>query len=318
MADGAALHSTETDAALGELLAWLQGRDYRFVTVNPSTHRTVLARPQMARARGLRDVFGWSAPFAPEDIPAEAFSLLRAADALQARPDGLFNSRFRVASVGEQLFLHSAFPTDQPDSVFLGPDSYRFARLIEAGLGAGERLGAACDIGAGSGVGGLLAARRGRIGRLVLTDVNPEALRLARINARHAGVEAELAQTRGLDGVEGRFDLILANPPFITGEGGRVYRDGGDMHGLRLSLEWARAGMAALAPGGRLILYTGSAIVEGRDPFRQAVEAAAQAAGCALGYGEIDPDIFGGELRRGPYRDVERIAAVGLVARKDG
>jgi hypothetical protein len=302
-----------SDAALVELLAWLAGQDYRFVTVNQSTHRTVLDRPEKARGRTLRDVFGWNTPFAAQDFP-EAVRLLEQAGALEGRPDGLCKSGVRAASVGDQLFVHSAFPTEQEDSVFLGPDTYRFANLIEAELEPGEQLGSVLDIGAGAGVGGLAAAGLCRVGRLVLTDVNGKALRLAGVNARHAGVQAELVETSGLDGVEGPFDLILANPPFIAGQRGRTYRDGGDMHGAGISLDWVKAGLAALRPGGRLIVYTGSAIVEGEDPFREAVQMAAQAAGCGLRYREIDPDIFGGELKREAYRDVERIAAVGLVA----
>jgi hypothetical protein len=33
-------------------------------------------------------------------------------------------------------------------------------------------------------------------------------------------------------------------------------------------------------------------------------------------YRELDPDVFGEELARTPYRDVERIAVVGLDAIK--
>lgn len=295
------------------MLTWLDGQGYRFVTVNQSTHWTVLGRPEKARGRSLRDLFGWNTPFAEGEVPAEAVRLLDQAGALERQADGLCKSRIRVASVGDQLFAHSAFPTDQEDSVFLGPDTYRFANLIEAELDGGE-LGAVADIGAGAGVGGLVAARRCRARRLVLTDINGKALEFAGVNAARAGVEAELVRTSALDGVEGTFDLILANPPFIAGDRGRTYRDGGDMHGARISLDWAKAAMGKLAPSGRLVLYTGSAIVEGRDPFREAMEAAAQAAGCTLRYSEIDPDIFGSELKREAYRDVERIAAVGVIA----
>ena len=43
---------------------------------------------------------------------------------------------------------------------------------------------------------------------------------------------------------------------------------------------------------------------------------AASDAGCTMAYREIDPDVFGEELERPAYRDVERIAAIGAVFRR--
>jgi hypothetical protein len=68
-----------------------------------------------------------------------------------------------------------------------------------------------------------------------------------------------------------------------------------------------------LEPRGRLILYTGSAIVEGRDALREALEREVAALGGSLRYCELDPDIYGEELAKPAYADVERIAAVGAV-----
>ncbi len=43
----------------------------------------------------------------------------------------LWRSRVRWSSLGDLLLVHSAWPTDSSDAVFFGPDSYRFAQLIE-------------------------------------------------------------------------------------------------------------------------------------------------------------------------------------------
>jgi hypothetical protein len=96
----------------------------------------------------------------------------------------------------------------------------------------------------------------------------------------------------------------------------RTYRDGGDMHGGRLSLDWAIEALERLSPGGRLLLYTGSAIVGGRDELREKLEEAAASGGHAIRYRELDPDIYGEELEGEAYRNVERIAAVGAVIEK--
>lgn len=300
------------DRALLKLLGALAEGGYAFVTPTPDTHALVVARRGKRQARDLRDVFGWSLPFAPSLLDPSMVGLMRDGEALEAA-GGLWRSRLRVSNLHGLLLLHSAYPTEAADAVFLGPDSYRFADFLARELTGATEIGSLVDIGAGAGAGALSVARAHIVGRVILTDVNPAALRLARINAAHAGIEIETFQTSGLDGLNGPFDLIVANPPFMSGKGGRTYRDGGGALGAELALSWARAATAKLAPGGSFLLYTGSAIVDGRDPLRDALQTVADQASCTLRYAEIDPDIFGSELSRPEYAEVERIAAIGAV-----
>ena len=69
-------------------------------------------------------------------------------------------------------------------------------------------------------------------------------------------------------------------------------------------------------PGGRVLLYSGSAIVDGADRLEADLVAHLPALGCTMRYEEIDPDIFGEELDGASYQDVERIAAIGAVIAK--
>lgn len=298
------------------LLRALGERGYDFVPVTPETHRRVVARPGMARARDLRGVLGWSLPFEETLLPDDLLALLRGAGFLESGPRG-WRSTVRISSVAGRLFLHSAFPTDAPDSVFLGPDSVRFAEFLRVELAGGPGIGRLIDIGAGAGVGGIVAAGLASIGRIELVDVNEAALRLARINAAHAGLDVETYVSDGTGSVPPGFDLAIANPPFIIDEGGPAYRAGGGMHGAALSVDWALGAATGLAPNGRMLLYTGTAIVAGRDRLRETLEARLPALRCTLRYREIDPDIFGEELEKPAYCDVERIAAVGAVIRKE-
>ncbi|HEX8234250.1 MAG TPA: class I SAM-dependent methyltransferase [Caulobacteraceae bacterium] len=300
------------DSALLELLRLLSARGYRFVTPTPSTHARVLERFGDQRARNLREVFGWSLPFVPDEIDPAVLALLEAAGAVAAEGT-LLKSRVRVSTVRDSLFLHSAYPTEAPDAVFLGPDTYRFAKLLEQELEDEPGVGRMADVGTGAGVGGLVAANLCPGAELILTDVNSEALRLARINLAHAGREAGFVQTSGLDGLSGAFDLIIANPPYMGSASGRVYRDGGGLHGAQLSLDWAKAALGRLAPGGRLVLYTGSAIVGGVDRLQAELSRLAEAAGFPIRYREIDPDVFGETVSEPGYEEVERIAAIGAV-----
>ena len=307
--------STEADQALLALLGELARVGYRFTPPTPETHRRVIARRE--RAETLRDIFGWSLPFAREVVAEPLWRLLDRAGMIGRHADGFFKSKVRVASIEDALFLHSAFPTEAEDSVFFGPDSYRFVDFVELEMAGRDLPAELVDIGTGSGVGGVMAAL-GKAGvRAVLTDINPAALRLAAINARHNGVEAVIRSGSGVEPVDGPIALAISNPPFLKDRSGRAYRDGGGMLGAQLSLDWAVATAAKLGPGGRMLLYTASAIVAGNDPLREALAAALQRSGCRLRYKEIDPDIFGEQLDEPGYEEVERIAAVGVVIERE-
>jgi len=74
------------------------------------------------------------------------------------------------------------------------------------------------DMGTGSGVGAVFAAKYAR--RVVAVDINPAAVRCAGINALINGVEREIEVRHGdlFGPVQGeKFDLILFNPPFLRG-----------------------------------------------------------------------------------------------------
>ena len=298
--------------SLAGLLSFLRAQGYAFITPTPETHGRVAARPGSREAEDLRGIFGWSLAFRPDLVPAEVLQPLIDAELVQLSGP-LFKARIRVSSLHGQLFVHSAYPTDAEDAVFFGPDSYRFVDFVRGELAWAPGTQRLVDIGAGAGVGAIMAAPLLPGARLTLTDVNPRALLYARVNAAHAGVAIETIEGSGLDAVTGPFDLAIANPPYIIDAKSRTYRDGGGMHGALLSLEWALAATERLAPGGRMLLYTGSAIVGGRDALCEALEARLPALGATLRYRELDPDIFGEELSKPGYEDVERIAAVGAV-----
>ncbi|MDB5424145.1 MAG: hypothetical protein JWQ29_1561 [Phenylobacterium sp.] len=299
------------DHALLDLLRQLAEVGYQFTTPAPNTHRRVRLRRGHAKAANLQDVFGWSLPFEGHPVSPRLTELLAAGGALRTQGT-LFTSTLGVASVGDQLYLHSALPCRDKAHVFFGPDSYRFVDFLRAELpvlGPGARI---LDIGAGAGVGGVFAARQARGSRLTLTDVNPEALRLSRINAAFAGLTPELRQCDGLPADDGPFEVVVANPPYIGGTG-LIYSDGGGAVGAQLSLNWAASAVKRLSPGGRLLLYSGSAIVRGEDALRTELAGIADQAGCHFRYREIDPDVFPTTLFNPRYWGAERIAAVGAV-----
>jgi hemerythrin-like domain-containing protein len=298
-------------AALLDLLRHLDGQGYRFVTATPGTHTRVLARADRRVAANVRAVRGWSLPFERDVISPALFDLLERAGVLDREGDR-FKATVRVSSVQDTLFLHSAFPTLAEDSVFLGPDSYRFADLILARMGELAPGARVMDYAAGTGVGGITAARAAPGARLTLADINPKALRLAAVNAEFAGLDHREVEANSPADVDGPFDLIVTHPPFMMDEAGRKYRDGGDLYGARLSLDWVVEGVELLNEGGRLVLHTGVSIVGGRDVLLDELRERIDPARFEFGYHELDPDIFSEDLDTPPYAEVERIAAVGL------
>jgi methylase of polypeptide subunit release factors len=318
-AAGAGGPHTRADLALLKLGRLLRASKYSFRTITPESHRRVNLRAQSAEAHSVVDVFGWSRPFAHGVLPEATHRLLDEAGMLTREGD-LLRSQVRFSTLEDLLFAHSSFPTTQEDSVFFGPDTYRFARFIESSLRAYaiDRSATVVDIGCGSGAGGLVVSRcmRAPPQRLVLSDISVKAVRFARINASINAVPAEVLRSDVLQEVDAAPDLIVSNPPYLVDPAHRVYRDGGGALGFDLSLRILQESLDRLAPAGLLILYTGSAIVGDVDQFRAAVAQLAENRRVATWrYEEIDPDVFGEELETAAYAEADRIAAVGLTVR---
>lgn len=316
---------TDEDRALLELGRWLAAHDYRFVTPTPASHAVVHARAASAEATTVEGALGWSRPFRAGALP-ELEARLAAAGCLQ-RDASWCRSTVRFSTVAPEaepaaaslaasppdpeaarhgLFVHSAYPTLDAASVFFGPDTYRFIALLRRSLRPAGRV---VDIGAGSGAGALSVLDRAH--HVVLADINPHALRLARINAALAGVAAEVVHSDVLAGVAGPIDAVISNPPYLADAAARVYRDGGGALGIDLSVRIVRESLARLSPGGQLVLYTGSPVLAGRHPLRDAL--APLVAPYRALWSELDPDVFGEELAVPPYDTVDRIAVIALV-----
>lgn len=295
-----------------ELLAELDRLAYDFMAPTPATHARVLTREGRAIGDDLVDLLGWSRACRSGDLPDAVLRALEQAGFLERLDHGLVASRVRVSRVFGSLFIHSRFPTVEQDAVFLGPDSHRFGDYILRNLDGLDGPTRILDYGAGAGVGGITAATHLPGATLTLADINPRALGLAGANAAHARIDFDLVQAQSPQELTGGYDLVVMHPPFMIDTERRAYRDGGDLFGGQLSLDWALGGIGLLAPGGRLVMHTGVSIVGGRDVVRDAFAERLPSADYTLDYRLLDPDIFGDELASAAYAGVERIAAVGL------
>lgn len=319
------LASSDALAALGRIL---QAERYRFVTVTPATHRRVNRRPENAWARDLRGVLGWSRPYQSGVLPADIERCLRDAGLVEPAGEGE-RALVRASTIGGHLYFHSAWPTCDDDAVFFGPDTYRYVAALHRSLDALERDGSpgapdrpilrAVDIGAGAGPGAIELALRRPGATVYATDINPQALALAEVNADVNGAaNVEVRNSDLLSALDGDFDLVMSNPPYILDTDQLAYRHGGGEHGAELSIRMVRAALDRLNPGGSLMLYTGVAIVAGQDRFLANIRLWLEQDCARWHYEELDPDIFGGQLECEGYEQVERIAAVWLHAVKRG
>jgi len=188
---------------------------------------------------------------------------------VRTRFDRLVGSRLRARLAGAGLLLddgrevhgaarlvphdelliasdHAAAAEGHPDHVpGVHRPSVALAHLTVRG--EGER---ALDLCTGNGIQAILLA--GHAEHVVATDVNPRALAYAEFNAAVNGVRnVETRRGSFFEPIAGeRFDLVVANPPYVVSpEHGHLFRDGG-MRGDGISEHVVRAAPAALAPGG--------------------------------------------------------------------
>jgi release factor glutamine methyltransferase len=109
---------------------------------------------------------------------------------------------------GNKFYVNSDVLIPRPETEFL------VDMISQEFKGKANRV---LDVGTGSGVIllSLLASNVGKSG--VGVDISPEALKVATINAKKLQLDSKvsLILSDRLDNVEGVFDLIVSNPPYI-------------------------------------------------------------------------------------------------------
>lgn len=117
-------------------------------------------------------------------------------------------------------------------------------------LAVRRRVSSALDVGAGNGIQAFAASRHAR--NVVGTDTNPRALACAVLGAELNGIaNVEWREGSFFEPVQGeRFDLVVANPPFVVSpETQYLFRDGGS-EGDGVAELVVRGVARHLAPGG--------------------------------------------------------------------
>jgi release factor glutamine methyltransferase len=149
------------------------------------------------------------------------------------------------------------------------------------------------DVGTGSGAIGLAIADEHPGARVVAVDRAEDALALARVNLERTGIDGRVELVHGhlLAGVDGPFDLVVSNPPYVLPDEFeslqpeiRLYEPRDALVGEGVGEEIARGARDVLRPDGRLVLES----AEGRaEPLAAALR--------SLGYEDVTttPDLAG-------------------------
>ena len=115
------------------------------------------------------------------------------------------------------------------------------------------------EVGCGSGVVSIHCTRCGA--SVVCGDINPRAVELATRNARANGVEIGARITDVYSGVDGVFDTIVFNLPYLPTEddaGPLAVAWNGGRDGLGPLPKLLDGAKDHLAPGGRIVIVTSS------------------------------------------------------------
>ncbi|SHE95787.1 methyltransferase [Streptoalloteichus hindustanus] len=163
--------------------------------------------------------------------------------------------RFRKA-LGEQTTDYLGLTLVVPPEVQpITPVSFLLGEAVLAEVREEDRV---LDMGTGSGVNAILAARTAA--EVVAVDINPHALEAARRNAERNGV-AERVEVRHSDvfaAVDGRFDLIVFDPPFRWFAPRDLAERATTDENYRAMTEFFRQARRRLTDRGRMLVFFGS------------------------------------------------------------
>jgi len=189
------------------------------------------------------------------DVTAAAFAAM-----VQLRLDHVPVSRI----IGRRTFFGRAFTISND---VLDPRPETEVLIVQA---LSSPFQTCLDLGTGSGAIAITLLAENPQARVLATDVSSDALHIAARNAQQIGVDARLSllESDWFAQVDGTFDLIVSNPPYIAAEEmAELSRDvrEHDPHialtdhadGLTAYRKITAGAAAHLAPKGRLIVEIG-------------------------------------------------------------
>jgi release factor glutamine methyltransferase len=164
---------------------------------------------------------------------------------------------------GEREFYGLSFKVTQ-DVLIPRPET---ELLVELAMEKLPQAGRVADLGTGSGAVAIALAHTRRDAQVIATDISEGALAVARHNGDHHRVKIEFIRSDWFDMLDGLFDLVVSNPPYIAASD--VHLSQGDLrfepssaltdhaNGMTALLAIIEGAPAHLKPGGWLLLEHG-------------------------------------------------------------
>lgn len=218
----------------------------------------------------LRDALGWDRATwltrRDEPAPDAAGQAFATAIARRAAREPVAYIRGVQEFYGRPFAVRPGVLIPRPETELLIDEALTALRL-RGPVAAAPRV---ADIGTGSGCLAITLALERTDARVVATDISDAALAVARTNAAAFAVGDRLtfAHTSLLDGIDGPFDLIVSNPPYVP-DGARPALAPevaahephmalfGGTDGLRDARAIVSLAARVLTPGGTLVMEIG-------------------------------------------------------------
>lgn len=124
-------------------------------------------------------------------------------------------------------------------------DSYLLIECIDIGK---EKV---LEIGTGTGIIALHAAKNGAV--VTAVDKNQKAVKNARENAEKNGINIDIKQSDLFSNVDGMFDVIIFNPPYLPSDKMEEAWEGGE-EGIEITKKFLEDAARHLNPGGRIYI----------------------------------------------------------------
>ena len=161
----------------------------------------------------IREAFGWSATDQLanllESAPIDQLPLLESLVERRINREPLSYITGKTEFFKRQFSVDKRVLIPRPESEQLVIQAINYVRKY------GIEHPRIADVGTGSGAIAISIALEMPSAEVFATDISPEALKVASMNADQLGAEVGFIQGNLLGSLQGKFDIIVSNPPYI-------------------------------------------------------------------------------------------------------
>ena len=212
--------TSEDPWTIGRLLSWTVEYLGKHGADNPRLDAEVL----LAEARGCKRIDLYTAYSEPASDEARAAFRELVRRRAEGTPVAYLVGRREFYSLDFEVNSDVLIPRPETELLVVALLDHAKKRL------AGEATVQIADVGTGSGIIAVCAAKYVQNSHVTAIDISPAALAVARKNAEHHGVADRITFVEGnllsAEPAEPRFDYIVSNPPYVsTAEMEKLDRD---------------------------------------------------------------------------------------------